>query len=136
MSVIRRSPQQLPRRTRESGQASVELLAALPVIALVAFSAWQLTVAGHAWWRLTEAARVAAREAHVGRQRGDERGGQRRAADLASSVIGGDRTRRTRTRFLTGGKVSVSARMPLVGPFAVIGDTRAPRIAVESGFAE
>ncbi|MGB0871596.1 MAG: hypothetical protein ACPGYP_00510 [Solirubrobacterales bacterium] len=136
MSVIGRSPQQSLRLARESGQAGVELLAALPVIALVALSAWQLTVAGHTWWRLTEAARVAAREAHVGRQRGDERGGRRQATALATAVVGGDPARQTKARFSAGGKVSISARVPLVGPFALVGDSRSPRLTAQSGFAE
>ncbi len=136
MSVTGRSPHQSPRLARESGQAGVELLAALPVIALVAFSAWQLTVAGHTWWRITEAARVAAREAHVGRQRGDERGGRRRATDRASAIVGDDPAHQTNAQFFSGGKVSVSARVPLVGPFAVVGDTRSPRLTAQAGFAE
>lgn len=46
---------------RESGQASVELVAVLPLVALVALSLWQLAVAGQAAWLSGAAARAAAR---------------------------------------------------------------------------
>ncbi len=52
---------------REDGQAAVELVALLPLIALLAAGAWQLAVAGHAAWSADAAARAAARAAAVGR---------------------------------------------------------------------
>ncbi|MCW3023755.1 MAG: pilus assembly protein, partial [Conexibacter sp.] len=45
----------------EEGQAAVELVALLPVLALVAALAWQSVVAGQAWWMAGAAAREAAR---------------------------------------------------------------------------
>jgi hypothetical protein len=53
------------RRTNR-GQAAVELVAVLPVVAALAAVLWQLAVAGHAVWAAAAAARVAARAAAVG----------------------------------------------------------------------
>jgi hypothetical protein len=44
-----------------SGQASVEMVAALPFVLLVGLVAWQLALAGHTAWLTANAARVAAR---------------------------------------------------------------------------
>jgi Flp pilus assembly pilin Flp len=55
------------RRMRgEDGQASVELVALLPVIAAVVLACWQGVVAGQAWWLAAVAARAAARAQLVG----------------------------------------------------------------------
>ncbi len=51
---------------RERGQASVELVALLPLVAILAFSMWQATVAGQAVWLAGSAARAAARASAVG----------------------------------------------------------------------
>ena len=45
----------------QSGQAAVELVAVLPLVALVALALWQLAVAGQAAWLSGAAARAAAR---------------------------------------------------------------------------
>jgi hypothetical protein len=50
---------------REDGQASVELVAVLPLLALVAALLWQAVVAGQALWLAGAAARAAARAAAV-----------------------------------------------------------------------
>ena len=50
----------------ERGQASVELLGALPAVLLVALAAWQLVLAGQASWLAGNAARVGARAEVVG----------------------------------------------------------------------
>jgi hypothetical protein len=52
---------------RERGQASVELLGAVPAMLLTALVAWQLVLAGHTLWLTAQAARVAARAEAVGR---------------------------------------------------------------------
>ena len=52
---------------RADGQAAVELVALLPLLALLAAGAWQLAVAGHAAWAADAAARAAARAEAVGR---------------------------------------------------------------------
>jgi hypothetical protein len=51
----------------ERGQASVELLGAVPGLLLAALVAWQLALAGHTLWLGAQAARVAARAEAVGR---------------------------------------------------------------------
>jgi hypothetical protein len=56
------------RTTRaDSGQASVELVAALPLVLLAGLVAWQLALAGQTAWLTAHAARAAARAAAVGR---------------------------------------------------------------------
>ena len=59
---------------REDGQAAVELVALLPLVALLAAGAWQLAVAGHAAWSADAAARAAARAVATG---GDARAAAR-----------------------------------------------------------
>lgn len=51
---------------QQGGQASVELVAALPVVVLVAAVMWQAAVAGQATWLSGAAARAAARAQAVG----------------------------------------------------------------------
>ncbi len=58
-------------RAGERGQASVELVALLPVCALLLACCWQLALAGHATWAAAAAARSSARAAAV---RGVEEG--------------------------------------------------------------
>jgi hypothetical protein len=50
----------------ERGQASVELVALLPLVVLVGALLWQAVVAGQALWLSAAAARAAARAAAVG----------------------------------------------------------------------
>ena len=52
-------------RPSERGQASVELVALLPLIAVCAFVAWQLAVVGWAAWSCAAPPRAAARAAAV-----------------------------------------------------------------------
>ena len=52
---------------QERGQASVELVAAVPFVLLVGLVAWQLVLAGHTLSLCANAARVAARAEAVGR---------------------------------------------------------------------
>ena len=52
--------------TRQIGQASVELLAAVPSVLLVGAVVWQLALTGYAAWACANAARVAARADAVG----------------------------------------------------------------------
>lgn len=56
-----------PWRHDERGQASVELLGAVPAVLLVGLLVWQLALAGQALWLCANAARVAARAEAVGR---------------------------------------------------------------------
>jgi pilus assembly protein CpaE len=50
----------------ERGQASVEFVAVLPAVVLVALIVWQLALAGQTAWLAANAARVGARAAAVG----------------------------------------------------------------------
>ena len=50
----------------QAGQATVELVALLPLLLLVLAGAWQAVLAGHAAWAATTAARAAARAHAVG----------------------------------------------------------------------
>jgi hypothetical protein len=54
------------RAADESGQAAVELVAVLPIVALLALLLWQLALAGQAAWLAGAAARAAARAQAVG----------------------------------------------------------------------
>jgi TadE-like protein len=53
-------------RPPQLGQASVELVAAVPLVLLAALAAWQLARAGHTAWLSAHAARAAARAEAVG----------------------------------------------------------------------
>jgi hypothetical protein len=50
----------------EAGQASVELVALLPALVLVAALAWQALLTAESWWRAGTAARAAARAQALG----------------------------------------------------------------------
>src|SRR2546430_5123837 len=79
----------LVRVRSESGQASVELVAALPLVLVVGLVLWQLALAGQAAWLCANAARVAARAQAVGR---DTRAAARSA--LPAGARGGVRVGR------------------------------------------
>jgi Flp pilus assembly protein TadG len=96
------------------GQAAVELVALLPLVAAVLAVAWQIALAGHAAWAASAAARAAARAAAVG---GDPRAAAR--AHLPRRLEGGLRVRET------GGRVTVSLRRPSVLPSLRLGRSSA-----------
>jgi hypothetical protein len=50
----------------DDGQASVELIALLPVVAVLAALVWQAVLAGTAWWLCGSAARAGARARAIG----------------------------------------------------------------------
>jgi hypothetical protein len=54
------------RARAQAGQAAVELVAVLPLIAVILLVLWQAALAGHAAWAATAAARAAARAHAVG----------------------------------------------------------------------
>jgi hypothetical protein len=56
----------MPPRRFESGQATVEFVALLPLLVLVGFALWQAVVAGQAAWLAGSSARAAARASAVG----------------------------------------------------------------------
>ena len=51
----------------ERGQASIELVAAVPIVLVLGAIAWQLALAGHTAWMAAGAARAGARADLVGR---------------------------------------------------------------------
>lgn len=88
----------------ESGQASIELVAMMPVILLVGAVAWQLALAGHTAWLTAHAARAAARAEAVGE----------RPAMAARSALPGSLEDDIEVERLKGGGVRVSVRVPLL----------------------
>jgi Flp pilus assembly protein TadG len=86
----------------EDGQAAVELVALLPVIAVLLAGVWQATLAGHAVWAANAAARAAARAHAVG---ADPRAAAR--SHLPRSLERGLRVTAER-----GGDVRVTVRIP------------------------
>jgi hypothetical protein len=93
-----------PRVRDESGQAAVELVALLPLLAAVLALCWQAVLAGHAAWAVSAAARAAARAAAVG---GDP--GAAARAHLPAALERG-----LRVRAPAGGAVELSLRIPPV----------------------
>jgi hypothetical protein len=91
-------------RPRERGQASVEMVATLPLVLLVALVVWQLAIAGHAAWACANAARVAARAAAVDKD----------AERAARSALPRRLESGLRVRELDDGAIDVRVRVPLV----------------------
>lgn len=91
-------------RHSQRGQASIELLGAVPLVLLAGLVAWQLVLAGHTLWLSAHAARAAARAEAVGKD-------PSRAArsTLPDSLERGLKVTRRR-----GGGVTVKVAMPLV----------------------
>jgi hypothetical protein len=95
-------------RTRtQDGQATVELVALLPLAALVVAAAWQLVLAGQAVWLAGAAARAGARAHAVG---GD-------AAAAARRVLPARLERGMRVVARDDGSVTVAVPVPgVLGP--------------------
>jgi hypothetical protein len=100
------APAHPPRLTAERGQASVELVAAVPLVLLAATVAWQLALAGHAAWLSAHAARTAARADAVGRS----------PEATARSALPRSLERGLEVRRLPRGGVRVALRVPLLMP--------------------
>ena len=92
----------MPRIGDQDGQATVELLALLPVLAALLLAVWQAVLAGQATWAASTAARAAARAHAVG---ADPRRSAR--AHLPTAL---ERGLRVTTE--AGGEVRVSVRIP------------------------
>lgn len=96
-----------PRAAAEAGQATVELVAMMPLVALLAMVLWQAAVAGQAIWLAGSAARAAARAQAVGGA----------PADAARSVLPTRLERGLKVITARDGSVSLSLGVPLVtGP--------------------
>lgn len=88
----------------ERGQASVEMVAVLPLVVLVGAIVWQLALAGHSMWLCAHAARAAARAEAVG--------GDGEAA--ARSALPASLERGLRVRTGSEGSVRVELRIPML----------------------
>jgi hypothetical protein len=88
----------------EDGQAAVELVAALPFVALLAAILWQAALAGQAAWLAGSAARAAARAEAVGSD----------PASAARGVLPARLERGLRVRPRPDGGVTVTLPVPLV----------------------
>jgi hypothetical protein len=88
----------------ESGQASVEMVAILPLVLLAAAVAWQLVVTGHTLWLAAGAARAAARAELVGES----------PARAARSALPRSLERDLSVKRIEGGGIRVELRMPLL----------------------
>jgi hypothetical protein len=100
---------------RTEGQAAAELVALLPLAALLLAGAWQLTLAGHAVWAADAAARAGARAAAVGAD----------ARAAARSELPGSLRRDLRVHDGGDGTVDVSLRIPPVLGLPVLGHVSA-----------
>jgi hypothetical protein len=108
----------MPIRAGERGQATVELVGVLPLVAVLGFALWQAAVAGQALWMAGTAARVAARAAAIG---ADPEAAARGV--LTPRLEDGLRVRRR-----DDGGVRVTVRIPaVVGGGAVASTTAAAR---------
>src|SRR4051812_19949107 len=97
------------RKRGERGQASVELLAVLPLVAVLVAAVWQAVVAGQAIWLSGAAVRAAARAHAVG---GD-------ADASARAALPRGLARRARVREMKDGGVDLAVGVP-----AVVGGAR------------
>src|SRR4051794_8568753 len=108
-------------RGGERGQATVELAALLPLIAVGLLACWQLVLVGHAAWSAHAAARSAARAAAVG---GDALAAAR--ASVPSSLDGRLRVGEADA----DGRVAVRVRVASVLPGVRLGE-----VTARAGFA-
>jgi hypothetical protein len=99
----------MPRRRppTPSGQASVELVALLPALALVGLACWWIVAGALAWSQASGAARAGARAAEVGAP----------AAAAARGVLPAPLARRARVEVGADGRVGVHLRVPRPAPF-------------------
>jgi hypothetical protein len=86
----------------QRGQAAVELVAVLPLVALLLGGLWQAVLAGEAAWAAAGAARAAARAEAVGLD----------ARAAARAVLAVRHERGLRVRAVRGGAVRVTVRVP------------------------
>jgi Flp pilus assembly pilin Flp len=106
----------MPRKhSTESGQASVELAALLPLIAVVLAACWQALLAAHTLWSASGAARAAARAAAIG---GDVK-------EAAEAALPRSLERHARISVTGRGEVTVRLRIPRVLPGLELGTVTA-----------
>jgi hypothetical protein len=88
----------------ESGQASVEAVAMVPLVLLAAAVAWQLVLTGHTLWLTAGAARAAARAELVGES----------PTRAARSALPRSLERGMSVKQVDAGGVRVEVRLPLM----------------------
>jgi hypothetical protein len=103
----------------EHGQASVELVALLPLAGLLVALLWQALLAGETVWLSGAAARTAARAAAIGSD----------PADAARSVLPPRLERGLRVRPLRDGAVELVLRVP-----AALGDGTVASVTTRARF--
>lgn len=91
-------------RNHELGQASVELVAVVPFVLLVALVCWQLALVGQTAWLCANAARAAARAEAVGAD----------GAAAARSALPGTLERGLKVTSGRSGTVRVAVRVPFL----------------------
>ncbi len=105
----------------------------LPVVLLLVLTIWQVVLAGHAWWTLSESARLAARAAYVGERSGGDPAAA--AESAAAAVLPAAMKVGHRTTVDADGEVAVTTSIPWVAPLQdLLGDHRAPRVTARSEF--
>jgi TadE-like protein len=97
-----------------SGQASVEFIVVLPLVAAVLAAVWQLALVGYAEWGASAAARAAARASAIG---GDASTAAR--SHLARSLEPG-----LRVHALADGDVRVAVKIPTLPGVPGLGHAR------------
>jgi hypothetical protein len=98
-----------------AGQATVEFVAVLPLVAALLVGLWQLALVGYAEWGASAAARAAARADAVG---GDP-------SPAARSHLAASLRRDLRVRPGAGGDVRVAVRIPTLPGIPDLGHARA-----------
>lgn len=114
-----RSVGAVARRGRERGQATVELVALLPLVGLLVALLWQALLAGETVWLSGGAARAAARAAAVGAD----------SADAARAVLPARLERGLRVRHEADGAIALTLRVP-----AALGDGTLATITTRARF--
>jgi hypothetical protein len=103
------------RARSEAGQAAVELVAVLPLVAAVLLLLWQAALAGHAAWAAAAAARAAARAHAVGADPG------RAARDHLPARLERD----LQVEAAAAGRVHVAVTIPALPGLPTLGRARA-----------
>jgi hypothetical protein len=107
----------------ERGQATVELIGVLPLLAVLGFAVWQAAVAGQALWMAGAAARAAARASAIGTD----------AEAAARAVLPPRLEDGLRVRAVDDGGVRVTLRIPAVIGGGAVGATTARARFVPQG---
>lgn len=102
----------------------MELLVAIPIALFVLGAGWQVILAGHAWWALSESTRIAARTAYVvsegDKSQLDSRLVKRATDKAAKRALPKAMVDGHKTTVAQSGGVAVSVRVPLIGPLRAV----------------